>query len=122
MTALPELQALLLTLELELMNPALRRDRLRVAALLAEDFQEVGSSGGIWSREAMLLHLQQESPGEAAAVADFSVRALAPQAVLVTYSTVRRETQILRSSIWVESDDGWKILFHQGTPVPAPGT
>ena len=41
-------------LELLLMNPAIRRDRVRVAGLLAEDFGEFGSSGRVWTREMML--------------------------------------------------------------------
>ena len=33
--------------------------------------------------------------------------------VLVTYEAGAS----LRSSLWVRSDDGWRVLFHQGTPA-----
>ena len=46
--------------ELALLDPIVRCDRARVAALLAEDFEEFGSSGRIWSREAILSLLETE--------------------------------------------------------------
>jgi hypothetical protein len=111
-------------LELLLMDPAIRRDRERVAALLAENFFEFGSSRRVWTRETTLDLLSEETytPPE---VEDFASSTLGPDAVLVTYRTVRngengQRVATLRSSIWVKvtGEAGkWKIRFHQGTPA-----
>ena len=71
-------------LELLLMDPAVRRDRERVAALLNEDFMEFGSSGRVWTREETLELLATETytPPD---VEDFGVRLLGRRVVLVTY-------------------------------------
>lgn len=111
-------------LELLLMDPAVRRDRERVAAQLDMGFVEFGSSGRIWTRETILELLATETYRRPE-VEEFACRALGPNAVLVTYRTVRRKeggerTTTLRSSIWIrgpERDGAWKMRFHQGTPV-----
>ena len=56
-----ETQAELERLELLLMDPAMRRDRERVGALLTSDFVEFGSSGRVWTREATLELLATET-------------------------------------------------------------
>jgi hypothetical protein len=49
---------------------------------------------------------------------------LAEGVVLVTYRSVRTDLesgkvlQARRSSIWILRADGWKMRFHQGTPIP----
>src|ERR1700722_10692890 len=71
-----------------LLDPAVRRDRARVAALLAEDFQEFGSSGRIWSREQTLELLATEDYLPPA-MEDFKCDLLSEKVALVTYRTVR---------------------------------
>lgn len=119
-----DLRSLLLSLELQLMDPAFRKDREQVAALLAEDFREFGSSGRFWSREAIIELLATEPAQPAPAVEDFAIQRLAPEIVLVTYLTIRASGPgalrqgVLRSSLWIHRDSGWKVLFHQGTKIP----
>lgn len=112
---------LLLELELRLMDPAFRKDRSEVSALLAEDFREFGSSGRVWSREAILDELATETAYAAPVVEDFALRILAPAIALVTYRTVRPDCAVtsLRSSLWIDRTQGWQVLFHQGTKIPA---
>lgn len=112
------LAELLLTLERQLMDPDFRRDRERVSALLAKEFREIGSSGRVWSREAILDLLAAEPEQPAPAVEDFAIQQLAPDVVLASYRTRRGEAAALRSSIWVGRGEGWQMLFHQGTKVP----
>jgi hypothetical protein len=112
------LAAQLLALELQLMDPAFRRDRTAVSALLADGFREFGSSGRYWSREATLDLLATESDYTLPAVEDFAVQSLSPAIALVTYRTVRPHLQSLRSSLWVLEHAQWRILFHQGTKIP----
>ena len=95
-----------------LLDPAVRRDRARVAALLADDFFEFGASGRIWTREEILDLLATEDyrrPSSRTLPATAS-----PQdVVLVTYRAVRMTPQKaarcearLRSSIWIEGPLG----------------
>jgi hypothetical protein len=105
-----------------LLDPAVRRDRARVAALLAEDFEEFGSSGRVWSREAIIESLASEDY-EPIAIEDFKCDRIAEGFALVTYRSVRTDTQsgarsmALRSSLWVEESGEWRMRFHQGTKV-----
>ena len=50
-----------LRLESLLLKPDVRRDRGRMEELLAEDFVEFGASGRLWSREAIIAELGNES-------------------------------------------------------------
>jgi hypothetical protein len=110
----------LLRAEMLLLDPAVRRDRARVSALLANDFFEFGASGRIWTRDQILdlLATEEYSPP---VVEDFACHRIADDVVLVTYRTVRinKETgqreAALRSSLWIRRSGTWKIRFHQGT-------
>jgi hypothetical protein len=112
------LTAMLLELEHQLMDPVFRKDREQVSALLAPEFREFGSSGRVWTRAAILDLLATETPRSAPAVEDFTTRIIGPDTVLVTYRTVQPDRQTLRSSIWMRSDSGWQMHFHQGTRTP----
>jgi len=112
-----EIAELLLLLEKRLMDPTVRKDRVQVSALLAEDFREFGSSGRHWSREAILDLLATEPALPAPAVEDFALQLIAPDTALVTYRTVRPQQSTLRSSIWKRTEAGWQIFFHQGTKI-----
>jgi ribonuclease HI len=94
-----------------LLDPAVRRDRARVDALLARDFVEFGASGRVWTRDSILDLLATEAyvpvPME-----DFACAVLGEGVALVTY----RARGCLRSSVWVWEDGAWKVRFHQGTP------
>lgn len=120
----PDLSAELRFLEESLLQPEIRRDRARVAELLAEDFLEYGSSGRVYDKSRVLNELTAEPPHRIH-LTDFHAKPLAPDLCLVTYRTVRPEgppqpgSCILRSSIWVRRDSRWQIVFHQGTAVPA---
>jgi len=112
-------------LELLLMNPAIRRDRVRVAGLLAEDFEEFGSSGRVWTREMMLQQLQRETYSPPV-VECFECWMLGGDVALVTYRALQlneatgKRTFTLRSSIWVRMSGSWKMRFHQGTRALEP--
>ena len=110
----------LLRAEMLLLDPAIRRDRARVSALLANDFFEFGASGRIWTRDQILdlLATEQYSPP---IVEDFACHRIAQDVVLVTYRTVRinqetsRREAALRSSLWIRRSETWTVRFHQGT-------
>jgi len=102
-----------LALEQELLDPAVRRDRARVAALLDDDFVEFGKSGRRWDKAAVVAALSQEAPGDAPNVTDVDATTPAPGVVLLTYAL--RDSW--RSSLWLRNTEGaWRLRFHQGTP------
>ena len=119
-TTRDELSAHLRSLEEALLDPAVRSDSKRVAALLAEEFQEFGSSGTVWSRQAIIESLATEEY-RTITLEDFKCDWIADNVALVTYRSVRTDLQsslkskALRSSLWIEESGAWKMRFHQGT-------
>jgi hypothetical protein len=120
--------SLLRSLEEQLLRPEIRKSRERLNELLADGFAEFGSSGRVFDKTGIIERLPQEQyhPGAQAAetvIADFLVRRLAPQTLLVTYRLIVRDEgteeprHTLRSSIWQSIDNRWKMIFHQGTPA-----
>lgn len=92
------------------------------AAMLAEDFNEVGASGRCYGRDPVLDVLAARGDGSEAAdwrVEDFRCRALAPAVYLVTYTLFQGARVSRRSTIWRDAADGWQALYHQGTLVAA---
>jgi len=108
-------------LEESLLDPTNRRNPELISNLLADDFLEFGSSGRIFDKAAILEDLRTEPPHPAAILSDFAIRPLAPEVMLVTYRTTRRDSsgqiirQAHRSSIWINRNGTWQITFHQGT-------
>jgi hypothetical protein len=116
----------ILYLEQSLLSPSVRRDRDRVAALLADDFLEFGISGKIWTRDQALEMLGKEDPTSTAstpAVQDLKCTFISDSVVLVTYKTQRtnsvtgKSSVTLRCSLWAMRMGIWQLRFHQGTPV-----
>jgi hypothetical protein len=109
-----------------LLDSAVRRDRARVSALLAEDFLEFGSSGRVWSRPEIIDLLDSEDY-QPPAMEDFQCNLIAEKVALVTYRTLRTNevsgirSGVLRSSLWVEEAGEWRVRFHQGTKEPGTG-
>jgi hypothetical protein len=110
-----ELAALLYAYEVELMNPAVRKDSVRVSAMLCDDFREFGSSGRVWDRAAILDLLATEPSQDVPLVQDFGIKRIARDAALATYRAVCPLRETVRSSLWVYRDGDWRMLFHQGT-------
>lgn len=89
---------------------------------MASDYWEVGASGRRYSREFILGELWEKHSWVDAAAAgwqshDHAVRALGPDAYLMTY-TLRQDGRVTRrATIWQKRSEGWVVLYHQGTIV-----
>ncbi|MGF9649590.1 ribonuclease HI family protein [Pseudarthrobacter oxydans] len=112
-TAPPE--ALVEELERELLGPLVRGDIGRTAVLLHPDFLEIGSSGRVWTRDAMMMALE-EDPGERTDIEILGADRIGTGAILLTYRSYARSGTTLRSSLWVLDGGRWRLRFHQGTP------
>jgi ribonuclease HI len=111
----PAPESVVEALEKELLSPEVRADIGRTGMLLHRDFTEIGSSGRIWNRDAMMMELE-ENPGSRTELELLSADRICPTAVLLTYRSYSRSGTVLRSSLWVLDGTQWRLRFHQGTP------
>lgn len=99
-------------------------NRADFEAMTDVNFWEVGASGRRYSRDRVLdvledrnqvaSHLALEDEWEAL---DFACRELGGNTYLLTYTLLQGQRKTRRVTLWRRAEDGWKILFHQGTLV-----
>ena len=106
----------LLARERRLLDPSVRANRTAVAALLAEEFREVGRSGRTYDRDAILDLLGSEI-AQTVEIEQFVVTSLGLDSALASYVSHSRGARARRSSVWVFRESRWQMLYHQGTPV-----
>lgn len=96
-----------------------RFDRCYMDRVVAADFTEVGRSGRIHTREAV-LDCPRGPIDAAIPLPNFQARLLTPDVALVTYDSAVTYDGVVergrRSSMWSRQGDGWVLRFHQGTP------
>jgi len=103
-----------LAFERELLRPDVRADIGRVGVLLHPDFVEIGSSGRLWTRDAMMMALE-EDPGEPTELEVLSADRLSDNTILLNYRSLAHTGSALRSSVWMLDRGQWRLRFHQGT-------
>ncbi|MCT9868498.1 ribonuclease HI family protein [Paenarthrobacter aurescens] len=103
-----------LALERELLRPDVRADIGRIGVLLHPDFAEIGSSGRFWTRDAMMMALE-EDPGEPTDLELLSADRLSDNTILLNYRSLAHSGSALRSSVWMLDRGQWRLRFHQGT-------
>jgi len=99
-------------MERSLLSDEVRSDRAAVAALLHPDWQEVGRSGRLWTREEQLDVIGPIGPVDVEVI---SVDRVGADAILLLWRTSTAERSTLRSTLWVRSGGQWQARFHQGT-------
>lgn len=111
-------------LEVELHQPTTRCDPKRVAALLHEDFEEIGRSGLRYDKRQTVAALEMETDYPQVFAEGFKPAQISADTVLLTYKSFQRDAQgravrcTERSSIWLlTAKAGWQMRFHQGTPA-----
>jgi hypothetical protein len=108
-------------LEVELHQDAVRRGRVRMEALLHPEFVEFGRSGRQYTREDVLAEFTGEVAHPMIHAEKFELAELAEGVVLLTYRSAHVDADgklhrhSLRSSVWVWTETGWQMRFHQGT-------
>jgi hypothetical protein len=90
--------------------------------ITTDDYWEVGASGRRYSRNYVLDILeerfQQDQSGDIWETSDFYCKRLSEDVYLLTYTLFQRRTRkTRRSTIWQQTQQGWKIVYHQGTIV-----
>lgn len=113
------------SLETELHKEETRRNRTRMEALLHPEFVEFGRSGRRYSRAEILTEYAGNGTLPAVRAEHFELAMLDENAALLTYASNHVDEagnpyrHTLRSSIWVRTEAGWQMRFHQGTPARA---
>jgi hypothetical protein len=116
-----ELLSILQALEAELHHPGVACSRERLECLLHPDFHEVGRSGRVWSRQDVIGFLAAPHAPPAVVSEAYTVAELAPGVALLCYRSAHRDTAgllvdpALRSSVWLRTEVGWQLRYHQGT-------
>jgi hypothetical protein len=102
-------------------RPEFGTARVDFEAMMADGFWETGASGQRYSREFLLDVLEQRHAQPHADVwetRDFHCMQIAPDLFLLTYILLQDAPRITRrATIWRRTEDGWKIVYHQGTIV-----
>ena len=96
-------------------------ERSDFEAMTDPEFWEVGASGRRYSREFCLDHLVERYSAphsDAWQAKDFHCTQISDNNYLLTYTLTQDQTRVTRrSTIWRRTEEGWKILYHQGTMV-----
>ncbi|OON80709.1 DUF4440 domain-containing protein [Streptomyces tsukubensis] len=103
--------------ELRLLRPEVRCVPELFAALLHPEFREIGASGRIWDRAAVVFELGPEaSPDDPAATAS-GLRAvrIGDDLIQLRFDTDNNGRRAHRSSLWRRTGGRWLLWFHQGT-------
>jgi hypothetical protein len=103
--------------ELELLDPAIRRNPEAVRERLHPEFREVGASGRVWDRGSMIVSLASEEDDTASETRGMEPLVLADDVVLLTYLVRRGDRESHRASIWQLHEGAWRLRYHQGTNV-----
>ena len=103
-----------IALERSLLSDEVRADRAAVAALLHPQWQEIGASGRLWERDALLDDI---GPLDEPVTLDvLTVSTLAADLILLVWRASSDDGSRLRSSLWQRVGGHWQQRFHQGTP------
>ena len=108
-----------LSLERLLLEDEVRHSIRHLERLLHDDFREFGSSGRVYDKSMMIDMMMREDKGGQpdVVIREFRVTPMAPDCTLVTYRTVGASGQVRRSSVWVQEEGRWRLMFHQGTKL-----
>ena len=108
--------------ELALLDPAVRSDHAAIDRLLAPGFGEIGHSGRLRQRAELLGSdgldaIDVLASSERPVVSELEARVPGVGLVLLSYRSSHGDRDSRRSSLWRSTPQGWRIEFHQGTPL-----
>lgn len=110
-------------LEEKLLHEDVRSNPEILIELLADDFEEIGVSGKIISRQEVIDWLVNKERDIQWSLDNFRVKELSPNVVFSLYEAKKKDINenttrgSMRSSIWKLHGKQWKMIFHQGTQV-----
>ncbi len=94
-----------------------------LASLLDEEFFEIGVSSKLYNKEDVIEWLASNDKSIRSGT-EFLGKIIGEDVVLLTYISNIKDDNLaptkvaIRSSIWrKKSENEWKMIFHQGTPI-----
>lgn len=89
--------------------------------MTVEAFWEIGASGKVYQRDQVIdTVLKRFADGPEPhdwPCRDFRLTTLSDGLFLISYILDEPGRVTRRSTIWQETGEGWKVVFHQGTPM-----
>jgi hypothetical protein len=101
-------------------RPQFGTTRQDFEAMTVPDFWEVGASGHRYSRAYVLDVLEERFRHpihDEWETSEFHCRKIATDNYLLTYTLKQGERVTRRATLWRHTEQGWKIVYHQGTIV-----
>ncbi len=117
-----ELETYIIELEKSLLTFEVRHSEVELRKRIAPEFKEIGASGAYFGLDSVFEQLPAEKTWSVF-VQDFEFKLHSPEMCqLIFHAFIKNNDSdegmySLRSSFWKKFDDGWKIIFHQGTEV-----
>ena len=117
-----KLLATLRQLEEALHSNEVRRNPEMIEQLLHSQFEEIGRSGRRYDRAEMVHGLLEGGKIPQVVSSNYTVSLITEGAALLSYDSAHLDEtgkpyrKSRRSSLWLQSIDGWQLRFHQGTP------
>ena len=110
-------------LERALLQAEKRSSKAFMESVLHPEFREFGRSGRVYSRQEIIDEFHSVSEFPMVCASNFELKILAKDVWLLTYLTAhlgennQQSRRTLRSSLWLASQNGPQLLFHQGTAI-----
>jgi glyoxylase I family protein len=112
--------------EREMLEADKKGDWDAIARRMADDFLEISGNGGYYTK-AEIAKLFPESRVTDYKISEIEFRPLGAEAALLAYRLDLQATfqgkalpgAFRISSVWQKRAGEWKVVFHQGTPIPA---
>jgi hypothetical protein len=104
----------------DLLQPVVRSSPAALDSLLDPEFQEIGASGRLWTRDDTIQALTRDQQDAPTPIRDEQMtgRHLADHLVLLTYTSDESGRRARRTSLWrFDKAAGWRLLHHQGTLI-----
>ncbi len=117
-----KLVTLIQRLERDLLQGESRKSVKKLNELIADDFFEIGQSG-IWYAKQDVMNIVPRLAGVRYIMHKFQAKQIDSNTILVTFEASKeivenhQRTRSVRTSIWQKRNQGWQIIFHQGTPI-----
>lgn len=107
-------------LEETLFRNNIRKSPAELSKIISDEFLEIGSSGNVYKKKQIIEDLQIENNIKIS-LSNFEARKLSDNIILVNYKSEKidngKKYFAIRTSIWKLNENGWQMIFHQGTPV-----
>ena len=116
------LESMILQFEKDFFDVDFCCNKINLENRLSVNFYEYGKSGVIHDRDRTINMLLKMQNNRNITIDNFSATLLDENVILAHYLSydIDSEQYALRTSIWKQEDDLWKMFFHQGTPCNYP--